>query len=681
MIRIPNAETKKYSQPNTSDLFGSLWYTKSLNFDEQGYAKLSSRAILFKSEQDDSDFNLPISFGRQEQEFHIITTDQPYDMNVSETNFSIAVDTSANSPNLSFDSWGRWFQNRWHATDLTKLWYETGTGSGWTDTGIALTSGKMHPLEVFRNKSSLAVGNGNTVKLLDTTYSTTVTLTIPTDYEINGLCYSNNNMAVAAMLSDVTGGQNQEAYLFIWDGSTASANRGFGVGSDMIMGLTAYKSSWVILTRAGELKYFNGGGFDLLATMPFAYRNTTWGDATNRDMIGDTLTVEGDLIYINFGNSFQNYGKNGESYVQNNPAGILCYDPNVGLYHRYAPSISYGYQVKVLTADVNTTTDVMTKNSGTLPDTGNPIKYVYNSTSLIGGLTMERVYYIIKLSSTTFALALTKADALAGTKIDLTAANDGNFLAVDVVDYGASKTERTGGIGIVVTRKEVADHLLFGAELFDVNSDTDYDTLCVTVPKFENRGYLVTAKVMADSVEDLLQKLYIKHRPLGANDQIIVKYKDKDIYAIPTSVPQFNATNQCNWTDTDTFTTTADLSMIKTFLDADVLNQCEVEIIAGAGAGQMAQISSIDYAGGTYTIVLAEELDGAVSGNKCYISIDNWKLLKTTGGSSAITSSNTKGWEEFPVATSSKWIMFKIELRGDETTIEEFLGIFTPQLK
>ena len=670
MIKIPTQE-KRFSQPNNSDLFGNIWYTKNMNFDEEGYAKLSSRVFAFKSEEDDSNFNLPLSFGRATGEFHIVSADQPFDLAFLDSGFSITEDTNTDNPSLAFDSWGVWWQNRWHAATATAVKYTT--GGAWTDTGISITSGKVHAMEVFRNKNSLAIANGNTVKLVDTSYSTTVTLTIPADYEIIGLRYNNGQMGVLCMLSDTAASQNQEAYFFTWDGSSTSAGIGIGVGSDTGMCICAYKSSWVILTRTGELKYWNGGGFEVLATLPFYYLQAVWGDSQNRETHGDVMWVEGDVIYINIGNDLGVFGKKGQMYLQNHIAGVLCYDPKVGLYHRYAPSVSFGYFIAVLTAGVNTTADIMTANSGTIPSTGNPIKYTDDAANAIGGLEVGKVYYVIKHTSTTFSLASTKANALNGVKVDLTDAQDGKFLAIDVVDFGSNRAERTGGIGVVETVKNIANHLLFGTETYDYNSSSDYQFLNITSGGFENRGYIVSAKIIPDSVEQQIPVVYLKHRPMKRDDRIIVKIKENDIEGIPVGTPQYDGNdNQCSWTDNNTLTTTADLSDVKTFLDADASNECEIEIINGAGAGQMCQISSISEAGGTYTINLSEDIEGASSGRVCDILINNWKLLKTSNDESYISSSNTRGWEEFPITTTSKHALFKIEFRGDETTLEEF---------
>ena len=138
---------------------------------------------------------------------------------------------------------------------------------------------------------------------------------------------------------------------------------------------------------------------------------------------------------------------------------------------------------------------------------------------------------------------------------------------------------------------------------------------------------------------------------------------------IPTSTPQLADVSAtavpCTWTSNTTFTTTNDFSEVVTYL-SDTSNECEVEIIAGAGAGQMAQISTISFNAGTYTVTLAEELDGITSGRVSDVMINNWKKL------GEVTSEDNRGYKEFGVSSPSTWNEYKIELRGNETTIEEF---------
>ena len=170
--------------------------------------------------------------------------------------------------------------------------------------------------------------------------------------------------------------------------------------------------------------------------------------------------------------------------------------------------------------------------------------------------------------------------------------------------------------------------------------------------------------MVSQNKEDNTKNITVKYKPLDVDDKIIVKYKDKDVLEIPTATPQFSNSVNCTWSDANTLTTTADFSSVYNYLQIDG-NECEVEIVGGAGAGQMSQISTISYSAPTYTINLSDNIDGASSARVCDILVNNWKLLGT------IDYTNTDGWKEFAVNTSAKWVLTKIELRGYETTLEE----------
>lgn len=671
MIKIPDS-TNRFSIPNNSDKFGNLHYVKNINFDEEGYLKLSPRAVSLVNEQDNTDFDIPSAIGRAATDvFYAATADRPFEIDLSEnggSGLSAAVDNGTNAPSLTFDSHGTWWRNLWHVTDTDDLWYRTPSTGNWTDANVTLTSGKYHYCEVFRSRAQLCISNGNEVIQVDTNYSSTTNLTIPADYEVIGLAYNNNFMAVATRLSDTAAGQNQEAHLFIWDGSTTSANQGFAVGSDAIMTVFPYKSSFVIVTRTGNLMYFNGGGFDILGSLPFYFQNITWGDSQNPESFGNNISVDGDIIYININTYYEQFGIKGERYLPSSPGGVWCYDPNVGLYHRYSPSISEVSRLTVTSDNVNTSTDVLTKSAGTIPATGNPVKYIYNRATRIGGLKTGEVYYIIKLSSTTFSLALTKQDALNGTAIDITGTGDTNnyFLALDLTDYGQSLIGRTGAIGQAERPTHVLDGLIFGSELQRINGVSTDAHLNFIVSGFKNIGYLVTPKIYSNQVEDSYKKLFIRHRPLKSGELISIKQKHEDIYGLPISTPQNSSSVNCTWTSPSEFYTTADLSEAKTYLDLEGKRELECEIIAGSGAGGISQIESIYEESGTYSVVLKDDIEGASSGRVGDILIDNWVLIDTI-------DENSTGVKEISPDTTSKATKYKIILEGVDVTIEDLL--------
>lgn len=665
-IKIP--QNGKFSQPNNSDKFGNLWYTKNINLDEEGYIKLSPRSVSLQNSITDTDLGLPLAFGREANGvYNIVTSDDSYEIVLSNNALTVADDDGTSTPAThSFDAHGAYFNNKWYATDTDDLFSRDPSNGNWTDVGN-LTSGKIHVLEVFANKNSLAVSDGNTVLLKNTSDTTTVTLTIPASFEVNGLAYNNNRMGISTLLSDTVDGQNQEAMFFVWNGADTSAEAGYPVGTDMIISVAAYKSSWVILTRAGNLFYFNGGGFDLLASFPYYFKDLYWGDTVNLEALGDVMQVDGDIIYIQFTSRFGYYGKKDERILQNCPGGVWCYDPKVGLYHRFSPSISGVSLISVApSSNVNTTTNVFTTSS-TIPATGNPIKYISDGSDLVGGISNGNVYYIIKLSATTFSLAESREKSLAGVALDLTSAAEATFMALTLQDFGATYMDAVGGVSVPSYTDHVLGGILFGSKLFRVDASTTSQNINFITTEFDNIGYFVTPKISSNTITDKNQKAFIKFRPLGASDKIIVKYKERDVIGLPVSTPQY--ASYMKWAgDTTLYTTNGvtDFSEAKSYLDSSPTAELEVEVISGAGAGQMAQVESITEENGVYSITLKDRLLGISSGNFCNIIIDNWKKI------GEIDSTNTDGWDEFDVASSSPWIKFKVELRGSGTTVEEF---------
>ena len=670
MILIPQKD-KKFSQTNLSDTTGNIWYTKNMNFDEAGYIQLSSRAVSVYSKDEGTYWGYPLSIGRYNTtgKAYIVTsgnTDHTYDIDLSNGGLIVSGDstTGGNRPTGSNNNRGVWWQNKWHVTYNTGMAYNS--AGTWTDTGISITTGYAHPLEVFRSRTTLCVGNKNVVKQYTTAYaSSTADLTLPSDYNVTGLAYSGEKMGIATMIDSSLIGQNQEAIFATWDGLQTSANSVYPVGSSAILGIKAYKSSWVILTKNGKLLYFNGGGFDTLATLPYFFKKLN----NTIEVYGDIIHVEGDLIYINISGDVYYYGYKQQRFIQNYNGGILCYDPKVGLYHRYSPSISKLYQITVSGTD--TSTDILTASGGTIPSTGSPILYGYNVGSPIGGLTVGKLYYVIKHNSTTFSLATTYENALNNTKINITSSTTGTFLGLEVTDYGLSKSTYAHAVTNWGNQDFNFDHLIFGGH-YDNVSGTPKETLNITIPEFPNRGYFVTPKIESQQIEENAQSLFIKYKPLKDIDSIVIKHKSSDIMGLPVSLPQRGTF--FTWTSSTVGTTTADISEAYTYMQTSG-NECEMEIISGAGAGQMPQISSIEYDGSTYTITLSEAVEGVTASNTCGIIIDNWKKFQT------ITSSDSNGWLQIPITQVSKWHKFKVELRGVKTTIEELQvvnKVYTP---
>jgi len=220
---IPTTE-KVFSITNKSDVGGNIWYTKNITFDKKGYIKLSPRTASLQSELEDSDFDIPVFYGRtSDSSFNVITVDTPWIMNISQTGILSVQDTDSGVTAGNFMTYGCFWQNRLYQTIDTGLRYKS--GSTWTNPSVTLTTQVPHPIEVFANRQTLVIGNGNEVKQINTSHatSTLAQLTIPSDYEIVGLSYSSSKIGIVTKLSQTSSYQNKEAMFFVWDGTTAEA--------------------------------------------------------------------------------------------------------------------------------------------------------------------------------------------------------------------------------------------------------------------------------------------------------------------------------------------------------------------------------------------------------------------------------------------------------------------------
>ena len=659
-IRLPI--NSSWTQPNNSDKFGSIWYTKNINMDEEGYIKLSPRTITIMNENIDNDFGLPLAIGKfSNGEYQVATNSNAnWEIDIDEAHVDRTEDSGASNPTLNSNSHGLWFSGLWHASTDTAVLSRPASGGAaqaWTSRVTGLTSGKRHYLAVFKNRNSLTVSDGNVLKQYDNVYSNTVNLTIPSDFEIVGQAYNNNRMGIITELSDNgVEGQDQESMFFTWEGATTEASGGWAIGADAAVAIVPYKSSFVILTSAGQLLYFNGGGFEILANFPFYNQDKIWNTSYSY------MFTDGDVIYINISSELAQFGRRQEQYLINFPSGVWCFDPKVGLYHRWSPSLSIASVHFVAIAGVDTSTNIFTTTAGvygleTLPDTGNIVRISQGNNNMPDE---GKDYYIIKLSATTFKLANTKEEALAGSEIQVSTISDDIYMwSYDLKDYGDTLHTRTGVIALTGDQNRVYTDIIFGTSISDPTDLISIESLCVAVPFLENRGYFVTPKIFSSQIEDNANKLIVKFKPLKETDSIIVKIREKDVLGLPITSSGLGAT----WTGDSEFFTSQDLSEAKEYLDEG--GELEIEFLAGVGGGVSSKITSISGTG-PYAVELEDEVLGAEDGLKSEFAIYNWRALKT------ITSQeNNLGYSDVIVGFPASWMQFKFELRGSDVTIEE----------
>lgn len=180
--------------------------------------------------------------------------------------------------------------------------------------------------------------------------------------------------------------------------------------------------------------------FENLASNP-----TSPGDGR---VIYDTTT---DSVKYYNGSSWLTFADTGSSVA--NPMttlGDMIVGGSSGAITRLATTllgdISAGYgSFTFVDADVNTGTEVITESSHGL-SSGQTVYLTNSGGALPGGLSASTKYYVISASSSTIKLATSRANAIAGTAINITSAAGGG---THTLVYGGLTLNSTGIPGVV----------------------------------------------------------------------------------------------------------------------------------------------------------------------------------------------------------------------------------------
>jgi len=653
---LPPQDTKRHYQTNKNDVSGSLYVTKNINLDDEANIKLSHPAVAVMTQDDDADFDeadaMFIGDGKL-----FVNSDELFSGDIDHSPLSNrSGDTNTPSPTTEDDV--IYFNDTQVVSDGSNVKYESSSGVWTTIGGLTSTGTSPTCLANMDAQSSLLRGRDNIVDRINTSWAVATTLTIPNVYKISSIV-CNGSLAYVCTRHDASG----EARMFIWDGNGTTASESYGIDAFEIASVKAYESSVVVLTSDGRLLRFTGGGFEELAVLPIYNTQYDWSNDLNdySSVANRGMIVDGSLIYIVLSSRITS---NVVEYLPNFVGGVWCYDPAVGLYHRHSPSFTIiTEKTSLTTGSVNTSTDEITVT--TAPITGTPFLYEADG-DFLTPLKQGRCYFVIYVDATTIKVADSEADALLGTAISLT--GTGNSLQdlyfYHTNDYGFTYTDNRASIAVLsdtMRDDRYAGRIAFSSTAGSKTALTDKSVLNTPCPHLPNRGYFITPKMYSLNMEDKFNAIHFKYKKLKRDDKIVVKYRTSERDDFPVTI-DYRDSDSANdgkgiWVDTNTFTSTKDLSAV---VEGD-----EVEIVYGVGAGFMAHVSSITESSGTYTVNLDEEFIFAVADDYCLFTVDNWTKLGT------IDKDNKISKFRLPKVGASEYIQFKIELRGVETCINQ----------
>lgn len=681
MIRLPIRPDGKWTVSNKSDKLPDLNATRNLSFDKSGYIRLSKPTVAFENETDNADFGVPVGFAEVYGGAYIVcTTEKQFQLDLRGSGFTgglvnVTVDTATNTPDNTDanDDPDMVFYNDSiaYVNPADRKIYTHPLGSfsnSWTvhDTSAIVqeTTGNL-TLCNFQNQVRIAVGNGEKVDQLNTSYASSGNeLVISDDYTITGVAYNNNLLGITTHHKK----NSMRCMFYVWDGETAGANYVVEVPSYTCYSPTAYRGTFVFLDGNGVLQYWTPTGLIAMTQLPVADGGASFSIGGGNNNMNHSVITDGDLIHINIKSRFSAPNSDNAYYSEQQSGGVWTYDPEVGLYHRHATTGTKVVVDTIATTAVDTSTDQITVTSA--EETGTPVRYSDGNGTAITGLVNRTLYYVIKVDATNIQLASTYANAIAGTEIDLTGTGNNNQTLQQYPkrDFGQPYTGTQQGAIHIERGKTETDNTyfydLFYGGAVALNNTTEVDVGGFNLQDSENRGYFITSKIMSQGLADTWQRLYIKHGGLTKDlDKIIVKYRTDNDKPI-TSIKVLATDGLITWTDNNTFTTT-DTQW------ADVLAGDEVDIIQGTGAGYLAHVSSISEAGGTYTVNIDEEIKNLTASETGRAVVSRWKKLNTFTKDSL---PNDLGYFEVSLDFgASKQIQFKVELRGEDIEVEELL--------
>ncbi len=694
MIIIPPQDSKKFSQTNSGDFFGNIRKTKNITFVKNGYISLEKRTRLLYDNQTYTSLTQYTTDNIQKiaqagTKIWVAGTSTMYYLNSALT---FTADVTSGTPTINNNTDICEFPIATGerilvvAYGLTSLKYYDGSAWGTIATDLSYPNCLCY----FENKASLAVAYANKVQLIDSAKAKSTLLTLPINVSVRSMAWNNLRLYIACAIG--YGEDYGDSIIFEWDGNSSEANYAHKVKGGLVYSIQRYKNGVAFVTNNGQLMSLEGS-INELANFPIYYKNKQWANDTaglvqmSGNILSGGMIVDKDIILIGVNATYTRPSPDYTAdYFENDfPSGIWCYDPAVGLYHRYSVGGSMRTTTgAITTANVDTSTNIITIPSSICPDTGTPVFYNDGnggSNTSIAPLIWNTRYYVIKLSGTTLKLATTYANAMAGTAIDLTSTGNNaqtlSFCPVD--DFGGSlqyplalflMRQNLGLFGF--PEKTKADKLLIGSYITKQSTDLATWTGIHTVQhKQENRGYFILPRMSSSNIKETWQKLYIKFLPLRNEfDKILIKYRTVNNNNLYQKIYNSNSYGSLSiagvWVTPTTFT-------VDTNYGADITQLVvgyEIEIVNGAGCGYLAHITDISApTAGVYTITIDESVLNITATSLFQFTVDNWTKLPYS-----ITTShpdNQYGFAEFSLGIKSPSIEIKVELRGEDVSIEE----------
>lgn len=337
---------RTWSQPNTGNLFGSIYSSRNLNTEVPGIVSIARRGLVVYQENTSGSnfdhviaivygqFGATMSGGSSTNQYIVVTDDELFMLFGSLSNMGQL--TNASTPSMSDNSDGVAWNDGFYCTtgtNLSKL--VSGT---WTNSLFSLTSGQPHPLCVSASGNYLLIGNGQELKKRTIAGVNTTALTIPSNYQIVWIRSDYTRTLIGTRTLDGT-----NCAVFEWDEVAPTWTNKYDVDTPEVLSGCFRNTDFFVVTADGRLLKYNGGGFSYAAQWPIykvlqGYLNSS-DNPISKPVYQRGMTVVNGRLTINI-NGDIDQGQYGSPLYENFPSGIYDYDEASGLSHAFGAVVT-----------------------------------------------------------------------------------------------------------------------------------------------------------------------------------------------------------------------------------------------------------------------------------------------------------------------------------------------------
>lgn len=645
-------ELHQWSQLNEGDIFGVLHSTYAVTFDDSGKATGAKKSFAIYSSQKNSDFGYPLSIDYFDDSYVVFTEDGIFQGSLNGNDFTRLTWPPTHS--LNDDAvvcYGLYTITA--GTDIY-TWNGGSLSGDWVNRNGSLTAGIPHPMCNFESQSlyKLAVGNGNQVKMFDSSYNVSGTvLTLPVEQRVQTIRYRNGYLYVGTR--NLNGG---EARVYIWNGTGAAAQYECPVGCDWVFALTDYGSTVMAVVSSGQIGLVSGSQFYTkdMPAFPVYYRpDLRWQDNTglllNGKVFNKGIRTIGDRVFFNIDGSISN------GFLPEMRSGLWVYDPRVGLSHRSAVSPQLFVSDSSLSV---TNSEITTAVAHHLKD-GDAV--MFSTVSGLIGVASDTEYYAKIISDDTIKLAKSRRSLKAEKYLTITgtAGLSDSLMYVPNDDNADAYNNTSGAIAPVVTADGVLplwkSKVIFGGRVTNKDGTARYvlnsliSSWNVSVIEYQ-RFYSQNIKDTWQSFISYLDGLHLE------NEEIVFKYRLHEKRETPVM--------QGVWLNENTINSVA--GALDTDPWDDIIEGDEIVVVDGYGRGFSAHVVHLNPSSGTFSIELDEDIGVANQLLKFYAT--NYQKYNTVG-----EKEDDQTLATVAIDSIGGWVQLKVEKRGFEiaTAINE----------